>query len=148
MKVTAFNVEGLERELENPIFIDKLYEQDICILYETWRSTDSKLSLTGLWDFSLVRQKTKKVGRNSGGVTVFCKENIREGIKIMKSSEGFVWLKLDSTFFSFEENVFLCGAYIPPENSKNVVSQNTEYFEILGDAVSRYSEQGQVLITQ
>ena len=64
----------------------------------------------------------------------------------MKSSEGFVWLKLDSTFFSFEENVFLCGAYIPPENSKNVVSQNTEYFEILGDAVSRYSEQGQVLI--
>ena len=64
----------------------------------------------------------------------------------MKSSVGFVGLKLDSTFLVLRKNLFLCGAYIPPENSKNVVSQNTEYFEILGDAVSRYSEQGQILI--
>ena len=146
LKLVAFNVEGLERELENPLFIENLYKNDICVLYETWRGSDSKLALPGLWDFSLVRQKTKKVGRNSGGVTIFCKESIRKGIKITKSSEGFVWLKLDATFFGFDENVFLCGAYIPPEYSRNAVSQKTDYFEALEDSITRYSEQGNVLI--
>ena len=146
LKLKAFNVEGLDRELQNPLFIDTLYESDISILYETWRGSDSKIALPGLWDFSLVRQKTKKVGRNSGGITIFCKDSIRGGIKVIKSSEGFVWLKLYANFFDFEENVFLCGAYIPPENSKNEVSQKTDYFEALAVSVTKYSEQGNIMI--
>jgi len=106
LKLIAFNVEGLERELENPLFIESLYKSYICVLYETWKGSDSKLALPGLWDFSLIRQKTKKVGRNSGGVTIICKDSIRKGIKITKASKGFVWLKLDANFFGFEENVF------------------------------------------
>ena len=35
LKILAYNVEGLDRELDNPLFIDMIYEYDICVLYET-----------------------------------------------------------------------------------------------------------------
>ena len=60
LSILSFNVEGLETELNDPLFIDLLYRHDICLLSETWRKSDSKLDLPGLWDFSLIRPKTKK----------------------------------------------------------------------------------------
>ena len=77
INIKAFNVEGLERELENPLFIDSLYESDICVLYETWRGSDTKIALPRLWDFSLVRQKTKK-GEETQGVSQFSARIILE----------------------------------------------------------------------
>ena len=95
LKILSFNVEGLASELEDPSFVDLIYQHDICLLNETWRSDDSKIGLPGLWDFSIIRPKTKKCGRHSGGVTVFCKEDLRKGVKVSSHSEGFIWLKLD-----------------------------------------------------
>ena len=80
LSILSFNVEGLETELNDTIFIDLLYSHDICLLNETWRKSDSKLALPGLWDFSLIRPKTKKMGRHSGGITVFCKDSLRKGL--------------------------------------------------------------------
>ena len=91
-KVLSFNVEGLNSELDNPNFVDLLYKHDICLLNETWRGVDTKINLPRLWDFSLIRPKKKKFGRCSGGITIFCKEDIRSGIKVVQSEEGFVWL--------------------------------------------------------
>ena len=74
LKILSFNVEGLNSELKDPNFLDLLYNHDICVLTETWKGDDSKLGIPNLWDFSIVRQKHKKAGRNSGGVTVLCKK--------------------------------------------------------------------------
>ena len=89
--------------------IDLLYEHDICLLQETWKRDESKINLPGCWDFSQVRPKYRKKGRHSGGITVLCKDQYRPGIKILESSEGIIWMKLDAKFFNF---FFLCTRII------------------------------------
>ena len=69
----SFNVEGLESMLLDPGFMDLVLQHDICLLTETMRKDNSKLNLDGLWDFSQIRPKCKKKGRNSGGITVLVK---------------------------------------------------------------------------
>ena len=100
VKILNFNVEGLASELDDPSFIDLMNKHDICLLNETWRKEDSKIGLSGFWDFSLVRTKLTKKGRPSGGITVFCKNDIRKGVKIASHKEGFIWLRLDNIFFN------------------------------------------------
>ena len=48
-------MEGLVSELEDPTFINLINKHDICLLYETWKSDDSKINLPGFWDFSIAR---------------------------------------------------------------------------------------------
>ena len=104
LRILNFNVEGLASELEDPNFIKLMNDHDICLLNETWRTEDTKINLPGFWDFSLIRVKSTKKGRPSGGITVFCKNEIRSGIKVASHKEGFVWLKLDSKFFHLRGN--------------------------------------------
>ena len=146
IKVLSFNVEGLESELDDPHFVDMLYEHDISLLNETWKGDDSKVNLPGLWDFSLVRPKHKKKGRYSGGITVFCKQGIRSGIKVINSSEGFIWLKLDPEAFQLNNPLFICAAYIPPKNTSKHIHIKTDYFKSLTDSLIKYSNQGNILI--
>ena len=89
-------------------------EHDICLLNDTWKKDDSKVGLLGFWDFSLVRNKTTKRGRPSGGITVFWKNEIRKGIKIVSHNEGFIWLKLDNKFVQLPNPLFIGASYIPP----------------------------------
>ena len=146
LKILSFNVEGLESEFNDPLFTDLLYAHAICLLYETWRCSDSKLALPGLWDYSQIRQKTKKLGRHSGGITVICKEEIRAGLKVMNSKEGFIWMRLESDFFSLNNDLFICASYIPPEYSSNNISKKTDYFQSLTDSLINYSNQGNIML--
>ena len=46
------------------------------------------------------------------------KETFEEGITKMHSSDKhFIWIKLDHSFFHIPDDIYLCGAYIPPANS-------------------------------
>ena len=146
VKILSFNVEGLSSELEDPNFVDMLYEHDICLLNETWRPNDSKLDLPNFWDFSIVRPKHKKVGRHSGGVTVLCKEELRSGVKISSCSEGFIWIKLDPIFFNLNNPLFICATYIPPEYASRNANMKTNYFQVLTDSLVEYSNKGHILI--
>jgi hypothetical protein len=113
LNILSYNVEGLASTLEDPTFTDLIYNHDICLLNETWKDTDSKISLPGLWDYSLIRPKHKKAGRHSGGITVFCKDVLRPGLKVLNSSEGFVWLKLDSKILNLSNDLLICAALYP-----------------------------------
>ena len=133
-------------ELEDPLFNDLLYKYDICLFNETWRKEESKIALPGLWDFSLIRPKNKKAGRHSGGITIFCKERVRRGLRIIDASEGFIWVKLDANFFNLTNDLFLCAAYIPPENTSKSINLKTDYFQSLTESLMKYSDQGNILI--
>ena len=146
LKILCFNVEGLASELEDPYFVDMIYEHDICLLNETWRSDDSKIGLPGLWDFSLIRTKVKKTGRHSGGITVFCKEGLRSGVKVSHHSEGFVWLKLDQQFFNLTNPLFICATYIPPEYTSKHINLKTDYFQAISESLLKYSRLGNIVM--
>ena len=146
LKILNFNVEGLSSELDDPSFIELMHQHDICLLNETWKVDDSKIGLPGFWDFSQVRNKLTKKGRPSGGVTVFCKNEIRKGIRIASHTEGFIWLKMDSKFFNLATPLFIGASYIPPEYSKRKSSIKIDYFKELAKSLARYTEKGNVIL--
>ena len=129
LRILNFNVEGLSTELDDPTFIELMNRHDICLLNETWKTDDSKVGLPGFWDFSQVRNKGTKRGRPSGGVSVFCKTDIRKGVRIASHQEGFIWLKLDCKFFNLINPLFICASYIPPEYSKRKQSNPVDYYK-------------------
>ena len=86
------------------------------------------------------------MGRHSGGISILCKDIYRPGIKILESSEGFVWMKLDAKFFNLMNDLFLCAAYIPPQYSENHYSKKVDYFQCLNDAIMKYGNQGNIMI--
>jgi len=146
LKILSFNVEGIKSELDDPNFIELMYKHDICLLNETWRAEDTKINLPGLWDFSYIRPKIKRVGRHSGGITIFCKEDLRSGVKVVQATEGFVWIKLDRYTFNIDKPLFICATYIPPEYSVKKSINKPDYYTSLTDSLSKYSEEGNVLI--
>ena len=146
LKILNFNIEGLSRGLEDPTLINLIYEHDICILTETWKKDESKINLPGYWDFSQVRPKHRKAGRHSGGISVLCKEKYRPGLKILHTSEGFIWVKLESTFFSLVNDLFICATYIPPQYTTNISCKKIDYFSVLNECIMKYSALGNIII--
>ena len=124
----SFNVEGLKPKLEDPNFVKFNDNYDISILTETWEAGTSKFNIEKFWDFSQVRPKHKQAIRHSGGITVLAKYNIRPGLKLVENTEGFLWFRLDKTFFKFKNDIFLYGACIPPRNTTTNVNVKTDYF--------------------
>lgn len=91
LNILSFNVEGLASGLEEPDFIKLINQHDICVLSETWKKDESKIELPGWWDFSLVRPKHRKAGRHSGGITIFCRNNLRPDSTIFR---GFCMVQI------------------------------------------------------
>ena len=147
LKILSFNVDGLDSMLLDPEFMDLAQDHDICILTETMRKDDTKLNIENFWDFSLVRPKTSKIGRYSGGITLLIKTPLRPGIKIVHRSEGIVWFRLNKEFFNFNEDLYICAVYISPQSSKNPIAKKTDYFNDLLLTTSKFLNMGDVMLT-
>ena len=117
IKILSFNVEGLKPKLEDPNFLEFIKDYDISIFSKTWKADTSKLNIEGFWDYSQVRPKHKNAIRHSGGITIYAKHNIRPGLRLVENSQIFLWIRLEKYFFNLENDIFLCGAYIPPKNT-------------------------------
>ena len=113
ISILSFNVENLEPKLEDPNFLEFLKDYDNSIFSKTWKADTSKLNIEGFWNYSQVRPKHKNAIRHSGGITILVKHNIRPGLQLVEISEGFIWIRLEISFFNLENGIFLCGAYIP-----------------------------------
>jgi len=117
-----------------------------CLITETWRKDNTKLNIDGFWDFSQIRPKHRKAFQHSGGITVLIKHHVKPGIKVADSTEGFIWLKLDKSFFHFTNDVYLCAAYIPPQNSTKAIHNKTDYYQSLLDSCFKFSCLGNIII--
>ena len=55
------------------------------------------------------------------------------------SNKHFVWFKLDSTFLDLQEDIFVCGTYIPLSNSVYFKNQEIDIFDQLYSDIVKYS---------
>ena len=93
-----------------------------------------------------VRPKHKNAIRQSGGITVLAKSHARLGLKPMEDTEGFLWFRLEKSLFQLENDIFLCGACIPPNNTTPTITTGTDYFRKLNELLIKYKDKGDVLI--
>lgn len=130
--------------MENKEFSEFLVSNniDILCLQETWTNNDSKIEMNNYVMYHKPRPfKHKKAKRNSGGIVVFIKDALHKGIQLVLSdSDGIMWFKLDKEFFSFEDDLYLCCAYLPPEKFQvyNVISNNEHIFDKLSQNITTF----------
>ena len=131
---------------------------DIEILAETW-SECSNCRLTTIQNYELVKTiaplKQNKKGRKSGGIHIFSKSVLKPCIKIIKTSDHYIWLEIDKNIFeNLNKNLVICAIYSQPSTSKyykdeiwddletdilNLTSDDTPYF-IIGDMNGKVGE--------
>jgi exonuclease III len=87
------------------------------------------------------------VKRGHGGICLFYKNHIKNGLKIVeKNSQGIIWVKLCKYFFDLQDDIFVCFLYIPPSNSVYFNLVDTDYFELLEYNIRKYSDNGKVAV--
>ena len=96
-------------------------------------------------DYSQIRPKHKNAIRHSGGITILAKHIIGPGIKLVENTKGFVF-KLEKNFFQTDNDIFPCGAYIPPKNTTKNILAKSDYFGNFEKAILKYKEKGNILI--
>ena len=59
-------------------------------------------------------------------------ELVCEDILFLKCNDSHLWLKINKTFFDFENDVYICLSYIPPANSsRQGIIESSIYDDIL-----------------
>jgi hypothetical protein len=60
--------------------------------------------------------------------------------------DTLVWLKFHKELFDFNEDVYMCCAYIPPSNSSHHALYDCELFRVLENSITTYSTKGKVCL--
>ena len=103
-----------------------------------------------LWQVMLLISQSKNQNENrrrsSGGIVVYIKSDISQGIDYIKSEHSdIMWLKVKKQFFEIENDLFIGVIYISPKNSSNVKHKQDTY-QILEKELSHYSRQGDIML--
>ena len=128
LQIGALNMHGLnEHKLSDDSFVHMLESLDILIMTETWLSSD--ININDYYSYSKIKHKRVAKGRPSGGITLVMRPDIRKGMTIVDdSSDMFLWFKLNKSYFSLSNDIYVCAMYIPPESS---TSHKCDPFDIL-----------------
>lgn len=141
LKLGHWNVKGLKAKQDDVDFFNEIKDFDICVLTETW--------LTKIVEFenftSFILEASKipgKRGRFSGGVQILVKKNIRKSIKFEKKMDYGIYVKIDKNVTNLDKNLYVCGIYLPPEESPYEIK---DVFENIERDFSDYLTNGYVL---
>ena len=113
LKVGCLNIGGNAKvRCTTSDIIDIINDRDIFIIIESWLGPlDSCPMITGFSNFRSERKKKCKARRNSGGIIVYCRQNIAKCVqRIWNTSRDVMWLKLEKHFFGWEKDMYLCAA--------------------------------------
>ncbi|CAG2241908.1 unnamed protein product [Mytilus edulis] len=152
LKISTWNINGYIskgfNKFEDDIFVDNLLQQDIFCLQETHCDLDNCLELPNFQrPVHLIRPRTKPSGKRHGGLSVYILNTIRPGVKFLEhATNDFIWLKLDRTFFGFQEDLYICFVYNPPENSSYYRKLNYNILEMIENDIVKYSQSGKIMI--
>ena len=91
-------------------------------------------------------KNNRRARRDSGGLVIYCKSYLSDGISIVKRDEkGICWIKFDKLFFKFESDIYFSFCYIPTENSFLYASHLRD-FDYNGDDIRHFSNTGDVYL--
>ena len=116
---------------------------DFLLLTEIGNCSD--LEIAGYKSFvqGSTPNQSRKGGRNSGGIAFFYKNKFHKNISIKKTTPNFIWFKIEKDFLNSMKDIFVCGVYIPPCNSKYF---DIELFDELEQDIVYFSSTGSVIL--
>ena len=146
IKILAWNINGgLENKLNCESFLNYLRTYDVIFLSECWISNDFNFTSEGYVCKAIPRSKSK--GIQGGGLYVMIKESYSRHISVCEVvADTFVWIKFHGELFNFNEDLYMCGAYLPPANSKYHTLYDCEIFRLLEENITSYSRKGKICL--
>ena len=119
----AWNINGLSskylgNKLQSIDFLSVIDNSDFIVLTEIGNCSD--LEIAGYKSFvqCSTPNQSRKGGRNSGGIALFYKNKLHKNISTTKTAQNFLWFKIEKSFLNSVKDIYVCGLYIPPCNSK------------------------------
>ena len=85
----------------------------------------------------------KRRGRHSGGLAVVVKKNLKPGVKVIKNTAYGIWVKIDKHFFRTKKDIYVCGVYIPPQDSPYKI---TAPYELIEKDITELSTTGHIIL--
>ena len=150
LKIGCLNIGGNANvKCVSPDLVGISSKHDIFIVLETWlEGQDQCPKIDGFMNFRSERNKKSRAKRNAGGLIVYYKQTIGKCVHKLKSaSSDIIWIKLDKSYFGVKNDVFLCAAYISPQNStsdRDITAE--EKFDQLRNELDYYSALGEIAI--
>ena len=151
IKFGYWNIEGLNisstlPKLDDPRLLNKIKEHDIFCIAETHCDERQNINIQGYKCVQVCRPKSKKINRCFGGIAVLYKENLQEGIRIIETRKDYLWLKLSKSYFGLSKDMYVCLAYIPPENSAFYKSRGENTISNIEKDLMKYNTLGHTLL--
>ena len=148
LSFSTWNIHGITNNVlgdktKNQDFINNINNLDFIVLNETWCNTN--IDVPGFSSFvsDTALPHTNQVCRKSGGIILLAKKKFEKFLSITKKSKNFLWCKISKEILNNENDLFLCGVYIPPEKSAYF---EKEIFDELEEDIAFYSSKGNVMI--
>ncbi|KAJ8307756.1 hypothetical protein KUTeg_014692 [Tegillarca granosa] len=125
----------------------KMDHYDLLLLTETWLKKEEVVHLDGFVDVSFINRSVNIGRRNEGGLGVFCKAGKVNGISVEKKIQnGIIISKLSKSYFSMNDDVYICLVYIPHAKSEYYNVVDFDFFETLTDITCEFEQKGKVFI--
>ena len=124
----------------------------MCFFNETWLASNECVNLEiqeykSIHIFGNKSPRAKK-GRHSGGISLYFRDYLTDKIKIMEQKQcGILWVKILRDIFEFNEDVYMCHIYNPPQGSKVINHEDINFFEVLEQGIVTYKTLGKIFIT-
>ena len=133
-------------KLSNDVLGKYFRNFDIVLLQETWAKSTSVFNIDGYKYFNFARMlKNEKSKRSSGGLGIFVRKFLLEGLSIVKTFYDYiVWFKLGTNVTLLDKPLYVAVVYFPPQGS--VYSTEHDLYGILLQNVQMYLQDGYVII--
>ena len=154
ISISAWNINGVfqkssgekRSKIQNEDFQSNM-SSDIIFLSETHACYKDVLLYDGYKSFMNCRSESSYKKR--GGLAVFIKRNILQGVSLIdKSQSEMMWFKLSSTYFGLSKDLYVCFIYIAPSNSTYVKKTSLDklVFTKLENDVMKFNQKGDIMI--
>jgi exonuclease III len=154
VSLVFWNIDNVHYRLDNqryckltePEVISHLTKHDIICLTETHSGPSDKIELDGYSLVSNIRPKNPKATKYFGGLAVYIKHNIKQGITFMPiTNSEYMWFKLDKHFFNLQADLYISLIYVCPASS-TFANKRDDIFELIENDIANFSKMGNCLL--
>lgn len=139
------NSDGLK--IEDSDFLKIVKQHDLIALAETHIGEEDKIEIEGFSCMKICRPVNKQINRHFGGLAILYRSELKPGLKFIEHrNNDYIWLKMCMTFFGLDEDLYVCVAYIPPENSSYYKVRNQDTLSYIENDLRKYSVLGKTLL--
>ncbi|CAB4026919.1 Hypothetical predicted protein [Paramuricea clavata] len=133
----------LGNKLSKNDFIDNIKDHDLIFLTETWCKEINSIPGFKAISSLTATPKSNSSWRLSGGISLLSKKEFENIISLEKRTKSFLWCRIDNTILDSTNDLFICGVYIPPQNSRYF---DEEILDDLENDVVYFSKKGNVML--